>query len=349
MKKKETPPALPKVCSVIDSSFQEKYRIQAFTLALGYAYGQVSYQQLNKLLASHGVKPRQFAQPIVDDGYFMRNCKTYLLAHAAGRQPGIEEYELSETTQKLLMRCYRTVHLRGKLKQLSTRYRVLDLQQLDRMVSLVLSNQNFNTYLDKFINRKLIFLARHFGLSQEDIKSDLIIACTRGLLKAYPTFNDATHVLNTAKQTAHNRGMNLITEHTSQGRNRFCTEGDRNAYRHFSVEALRDASADAFESDIDVSHSANAAFMMELSIHQTDLRTSLNTIAAKLTNAPGKRLFLDILRGQHDEGFSTFLGTPNDEFADTEPFDVLLDNACTYVGVDKDKGMEFLQSLKKVL
>ncbi len=353
MSSKEHVPAgkLPAVCSTIDSCFEKKFRFQAFVLALGHAYNFVSYRQLGDLLKGHNVRTKQFSRPIVDDTYLMKNCKAFLLAYAAGRKPTAEAYQISPATQKLLLKAYHADcgdRLRAQILDLVSRFRILDLEQLDYVIEKVLTNASFNTYVEKFVNKKHLFLEKHMGLDRKDVKSDIMIACNQAILRTYPAFEDAAHIFKLCKRTAHNRGINIITENTAQCRNQFA--GDKsNAYQVFSIEEMQSRNK-LVEEEMDAAYSTTMSIVTDRPMSAVDIANSFNTISARLAKAPKKRLLLDLMRGMHDDGFTAFLdGLPNEDYAETASSEALLSKACEFVGVPINTGVKFLQSLRDFL
>ena len=196
----------PRVYYVIKEHFPVAARSRAMAAAIGHAFGVVPTAKLKPFLDKCGVKTRLFTVPVVEDTHFLRECKAYLYAHTVDPYTNRRDYGVNAATANLL---HKTVDENKDLKQLlarlASKYPAYTLPQLDQLIAGALTNTDFQTYIGKFVSRKMAFMLND-GLAKEDIKQDLLLACHRSMLKTYPVFNDAGHIQALIKRTAHNQG-----------------------------------------------------------------------------------------------------------------------------------------------
>jgi DNA-directed RNA polymerase specialized sigma24 family protein len=335
---------LPTISYVIERNFPKNVHSRMMALALGHAFSLIPQVRLSPLLQQYGVKTRQFTAPIVNDPYLMRNCKAYILAYVARQRPDHKEYDLDKHTATLLHHTIRrNKDLKVAVLRLANRHSVLTLQQLDALIADTLNHKDIHDYLRNLIYNKARFL-EHDSYTRNDIKADLLIECNEALLKAYPSYNDTTHLFNLVRRTAHNSLINLIVKHTAQCRSKFAQEGNRNAYRAISIEAMQEQQV-SYEDSIDVGYKASASIILEHPIQLVELNHAFDMVSISLRH-PLKQKFLDLVRGKESPEFSSYLGMSNVIFAIENDIEYVIDKTCEFLNVEKESALRFLKRLR---
>lgn len=212
----------------------------------------------------------------------------------------------------------------------------------------VLSSKEFNTFLSKFSYRKMTFLVSTYGVKHEDLISDMKLSACYAILRAYPVYSNKLHVLNIGKTAAHNRGINIIKEYTASGRNRLSTSTTESGSTYnattFSLEELQET---ALTQGVLVLGHHNLIVDARESERSIDTTLAFTQLEERLP--PKKRALIQLLRGVHDDEFSTYLGEDNEDFAERVSHEVLLRKACVFLNIKPADAVSWLRSLKGVL
>jgi hypothetical protein len=225
------------------------------------------------------------------DGYILKNCKTYAWAYHVARTTGDKisrlRYGIAQSDVKLLQRL--------NLQHLTVNHDVWTPDDLDQVVQDTLECQAMHQHIGKFISKKLLFLIRSYGVPRDDLETEMRAWAIRAIYMTFPRFESLLHVTNAAKAAIHNCGINQIQHYTSPSRQRLqkTAEGVFEA-KHVAYDTLAHVAVDNSERD--------------------DLKDKLVSLVA-LAERKGMRQdvqrFLLCCAGQHDEGFSEFLGVDN--------------------------------------
>src|SRR5205085_1438118 len=111
--------------------------------------------------------------------------------------------------------------LRGLIRR---GYKPLTPAKLDNLITDVINE--IETHTSKFVFKKHTFILDSEGEDAKSIKQELYFWATYAILKAYPRIDSFLHAVNIAKTALHNRGINLIYEHTAQSRKRLIKNPD---------------------------------------------------------------------------------------------------------------------------
>lgn len=319
-------------------------RSVAYRDFLEYAFGLVPYTDLTRRYGAN------FVQSLSRDGTLLFEAKPYVYNRACGFQLSAGDYALSPDQKRRLRAAVdgsKTLptHL-SKLWKKS--YPALLPEDLRLLTGEILSSKEFNTFLSKFSYRKMTFLASTYGVKHEDLISDMKLSACYAILRAYPAYSNKLHVLNIGKTAAHNRGVNLIYEHTAQSRNRLSTStaGGVGVYNAttFSLEELQETSANQGVLILDHHNLIVDAKESERTIDTTLAFTQLEDCLP-----PKKRALIQLLRGIHDDEFSTYLGEDNEDFADRVSHEILLRKACVFLNIKPIDATNWLRSLRNIL
>jgi hypothetical protein len=132
-----------------------------------------------------------------------------------------------------------------------------------------------------------------------------------------------------AKAAIHNRGQNIIKEHTNASKNQLITQSN-------GQYTLVNVSLDDMTSPPSVSYS-------------TDLAVSIRQLLTKNSFTKTQQRFLTLMTGQPDVGLSEWLGESNSSYMDRCNWQTYFSSVCKYCQLDKAVAQEFLLSLKKYL
>lgn len=327
-------------------SRQEQLELRG--LILSYLFKAASLHDLRTYVMERGIgfEVRGFANRIRSDAHLLKNTKVYVYgAHAdasefAPRRCGIGVGE----ARSLMNIVQNTPKLQRHLKKMvREHYTPMSVDTLDRLCGRVVASNTLAEYMGKFVHKKMAFLISSYGLSADDLKSDLRMSALYALYRGYPQYHSPLHVLNIAKQAIHNRGINIIQENTAQSRNRLITEG---AGKFSATNVSLADMPEEITSYVMVGRSGRYGDNDELS----DTRFAFDELNDHLQDAPKKKRFLLLLRGHYDQEFSDFLGVEsNEDVACDKEFAYTFAKACQFLNIPPEQGEQFVHSLRRVL
>ena len=261
-----------------------------------YLFGNINRTQYMRVFDDK-VLAKRLLTAAKNSGYIMKNCKLYAYAawtaRESGTSPRPKDYGIHRADLNLLSRL--NIRREG--------CRVLSLSQFDNLVTRCLDDTEINTYIGKFVSKKMAFLIRSYGVTREELEGKLRAEALYALYKHYPHFQSLLHAQNICKTTIHNRGMNIIKFYTADKR-----------------QVLR-RTAGGFES-IQVSMAVlHDSMDMSVADHQDhiDMKLSLQSLQHKMNDRTQR--FLNVAAGGYDEEFSTFLGKDNSAAAESMSYE----------------------------
>lgn len=226
----------------------------------------------------------------------------------------------------------------------------LSLHEMKGDLIVTLSDAQIETYAGKFINYKMAFIMKG-GVKFAELVSDVMVTAYYGLLRTYPNWADEGHRLAIAKSNIHNRGHNIIKEHTAGLRKSL--QGDsKSGYTAVLVPL------DGFETvggGADALYSMNkvcASFSGKSSdADGLDWETehSLKQLLQSRELAPLQRQYLQLLVGEPSEDFSAWLGSNNTEMVNSLPFHRYDARVREYLHIPETASAAFLCSLQSLL
>jgi hypothetical protein len=237
----------------------------------------------------------------------------------------------------------------------------MSLKQFDKYASEVLLSQDYITYVRKYVAKKMAFLRASYNVTFRELESDLYSWSHYALLRAYPRFDDLGHGIAIAKTIAKRRGVNLIKSLTTQKSNQLITRSDGTCERaSVSLNNIADGTGQFLTSD------GTGQFLTSdgTFFHRSLLVVGINglssaassigwdtlhalkelTSTTKFTEA--QRRFVSLMLGYHDEEFSGYLDTPNDDYVHRIDYDVYKQKVCTFLGLPEPLANRFLSNLK---
>lgn len=313
---------------------------------LCYVFGLISYSDMLKKYKKEEVVRNGW------DGRLLLDAKSYVFNLACGNKVNTHDYDLNVLQRSALRRGYRQrPDLQAKLKRLSKTCDPILPKEMNRILARTLMSSDYTTYVSKFAAKKLAFLVTSYGMEHKDLLSEMRMFSYYAVMRKYPEFNDAMHIMNICKRAAHNRGINIIHENTAGNRNKLLTQLDSDGEKvysavHIPIDLLANEGV-YMESGIDGAvfpHDNLVVFPKE---KEVDVSRALEELEDR--QPPRKRLFLKLMRGHPDPAFSTFLGEPNDDFAYREPSETILKRVCAFMGVEMMDARLFLEGLSEYL
>lgn len=226
----------------------------------------------------------------------------------------------------------------------------LAMHEIKGQLIVTLSDPQIETYAGKFINYKMAFMMKG-GVKFTELLSDVMVTAYYGLLRTYPNWADEGHRLAIAKSNIHNRGHNIIKEHTAGLRKSL--QGDsKSGYTAVLVPL------DGFET---MSGGADALYAMSKVCASFTGKSSdaegldwetelaLKQLLQSRTLAPLQRQYLQLLVGEPSEDFSAWLGSSNTELVQTLPFHRYDERVREYLHIPAAASASFLCSLRACL
>lgn len=260
-------------------------------------------------------------------GYITQNDKVCIYA----RYSGIESGTTSSSYTKLILKNYEVQSHLSKFKSPAC-----TLKQARSLESRAVINKEIDTYIGKFLYRKLSFISNNYGVPSEELKISLQARAIYNLRINYPNWNSAGEMLAMSKSAIANAGHNLIKFYSAEKRAKI--DVDNRAIEQ-SLDYAQELSGDA------LTHSAIIySDTVDKGLQDIETKINVKNLLDSVTQ-PNKNLFLRLLIGTYDIGFSEFLKEDNSDFAEEKEFTILLDKVCDYMSVPLDKAENFLKSL----
>lgn len=293
------------------------------------------FRRINKYEYRAAMPSREEAKAtwaaVQQSGYILLNCKLYLYArHVAkseGRRVRALDFEIHPDDIRILNRV-----------ELVTRtiYPALGLKEFTDIEKAILTSREIDLdgHMGRFINRKLKFLCRSYGLTMSGIKALFIETALYAVRKQYPFFESHLHMVNVCKTAIHNCGQSTISYWTRQKRNALIREDD--------------GTFSAVHVDVAVSQSVQQLSCLDAKddphYHTLEaLRACGNGLQ------PKARKFIQLAQGAFDSGFSLFLGENNEDAAHTWGYDRYLAGVRNYLHVTESQMQRLLAHMRRRL
>ncbi len=223
--------------------------------------------------------------------------------------------------------------------------------------------EDLDLYCKKFVIKSLRFVVQQNSMTVQDMVNELMSYGIYAIFRSYPEVKNDLHMLNIAKQAAHNRGENIIKEAGAQSRSRLT----RNEDGTFSARVISlhskslstDYGSAAFGP---VTNGMLVCSSLMVGLDGTsveneraddvnrlrDLKAAVQQIDENCSSAKAKK-FLELLMGVYDPEFSAYLTQDNDELFDTLTRQEYAEKVRAYLGVSVNKARSFVRGLKAEL
>lgn len=301
---------------------------QVIQILFSYLFRSINKYKYRAAMPSREEAKRVWAAA-QKSGYILLNCKLYLYArHVAktkGQRVRSEEFQIAAEDVRIL----RKINLEVK-----TKHKVYSLSNFLEIEKAILTDPQIDLdgHMGRFINRKLKFLCRSYGLTMSGLKADFIETALYALRKQYPFFLSDLHMVNICKTAIHNCGQSTIS---------YWTRGKRNALRRED-----DGTFSAVHVDVDLASSL-------ASVGVVDLKDDPHQHALEALHFEHKQLgvraqqFVTLAKGVYDAGFSLFLGDSNEDLAHDWGYDRYLAAVRNYLKVTEAQQVRLLNHLRR--
>lgn len=332
---------LDNLCHVLvrtDPQLMHLDRASLYNATLMYLFRGLNYAGYGARLTrlNHGIRPnvRAITDALGRDGAVMKNLKVwifYVVKHRSDRKTQLKlarDWSIDPIdVQAFDAASTKTVRY---IRKLGRRYAALTMDKLEHSVTTIVSQTQ--TWLGKFVSRKLRFIVQSQGMHRSDIEHELVYKGIQGLYAMYPRVESQLHATNVVKRVIHNQGINMIHHYTTKKMGRLIVDGT--GAWHSRVISLDDAQL-------------NTVAAPEAS----DLHMDFSLVLHRYTGK--RRQFLELLSGAYCERFTSWLCEKGHV---VETNEILLDRmdirkyvrlALEHLNVEWLKGVQFLQELRK--
>lgn len=291
-------------------------------IVFSYLFGAITKYEYRDLIGDRAEAKALWAL-IASNGYVLKNCKLYAYAQHVARAQGLAispaRFGIEQGDVKILKDL--------DLSYISTKYKALSLFDFDNLEGAILKSSAMNTYIGKFISKKLIFLCRSYGLSRTEIHGDLQCAALFAVRKKYPFYKTELHATNICKAAIANHGKGIIEFWTRAKRNALMKENGTFQAVHVQYEMLNDVGVEPE--------------------HDSELRINIQSLCSLAEKMPEQeRFWVNTAAGIHDPGFSFYIGKDNRDAVEVLSYTKYIDLLCAYHHVCKDK---MISKLRKAL
>lgn len=320
--------------------------------AVLYAFKGCSHQDVSKAYAKAGIDNSRsvvldLRRDLWSNGALLLDGKSFAYSLIKDGSPP-RRCELSISDRRAIQSSLDWKPLHKYLRLLAREgWDSMPAKRISHLIGRALHNKDIRSYVDKFAYRKHSFL-ESYGMSQDIVKSDMMSWALYALLKAYPRWNDAGHMLAIAKTAIHNRGINIISEAVSSGRQSLRRLPD-GTYENLIVPWETLPSADADTSDAYITTSFLYVGIDGTNSNRFEDNLALKQLANYSSFKPKQRLFISLLLGTPNDEFTAYLGTCNAAAAASWSFDKYMGKVCRFLGVPHDAAQAFLESLRNHL
>ncbi len=327
---------------------------------------QVFSEHVREVTNWSGARMVEFRNSLKFAGYLQRELKFYIYASVVDTTYGMTSSILKEDRQFIARFIASDDKFSKALKEQCKAYyklgympRVLSVfsMKCDRLVD------DLDLYCKKFVLKSLRFVVQQNSMTIQDMVNELMSYGIYAIFRAYPEVKSDLHMLNIAKQAAHNRGENIIKEAGAQSRSRL-TRNDDGTFSA-RVISLHSKNLNIDYGSVPLGPTSNgmlvcSSLMVGLdgtSVENEraddvnrlrDLRNAVQQIDQNCSSAKARK-FLELLMGVHDPDFSKFLQQDNDEVFDTATRQEYAEKVRAYLGVSVDKARAFVRGLKAEL
>lgn len=292
---------------------------QHLQTVFSYLFGAINKYEYRDHIGDKALA-KEIWQRVASNGYILKNCKLFVYANLVAASQGQVVSPARYGIERSDVQALRRLDLSG-ISLKSKAYSMFDFTNLE---NAILTSPEMDTYIGKFISRKLIFLCRSYGLKRDEIRADLLCSALYALRKQYPFYKSELHALNICKTAISNSGQGLIEFWTRDKRNALLKENGGFQAVHVQYEVMN-----------------NLYVMPE---HENELRLNLQSLASVAVHLkPQEQQWISTAIGKHDPGFSFFIGKNNADAVECLPYNRYIDLLCDYHRVDRDHMISVLR------
>ena len=339
-------------------TLSERKQVYVLGTLLLYVFQGCKQLDVRNALVSHNIDFDflGWRRHLRTNGLLLRDGKLYLYAKAGKKvlKPGT--LDLDDIDKAVLDTAYRYRLLSSHLKLLLSNEdnKVMTAGQLDRFLSKVLSSDDLVTYTRKFINKKMNFIMKSYNMELEDLENTLKAYALYGLQRSYPRFEHVGHGIAIAKTVVKRSGINLIQELTTQKQNALLHDRATDSYSKttVSLDGIADGTGQFLTADGTFVHRSLLVVGLGGANNDSLSWDTLHSLKQLCNNSRLKakqRQFLNLMLGNYNEGFSTWLGQSNNELLEEVPYNSYMNKVCNFLLIPTDAACRFLSGLKPQL
>lgn len=289
--------------------------IEIYQKVFLYLFSKISYHDLSLFCKDNGIDAKDLLS-----GYVTRNCKFFI--YAKSKDPSVThlDFNIGKRDAKMLSKIARNMNIDNGCRPWT-------LAHLEHNECCLVS-EVLDKWIAKFVAKKMAFLVQSYGLARHDLEADLKAHALHALHKAYPFFETELHAINTVKRAVHNKGIDLIKQHTRKRNQRLIQHQDG------VFEAVNVPITDEIEAPTPFAE------------RYRDERQALDMIRWSMDKTSFQ--FITLARGDYDADFSRFLGVDNTEQAEAN-YPRYLNQVSAFLGLSKERAQQILGNLRKAI
>lgn len=321
------------------------------TLSLSYAQyaltaisSQDCHAKINEVCVAHGQKLVGLAslhKSVRYNGDLLKDFKSAVFALWSVYQGTTVPFELPKATQAYVKLTVADPATDEFLRECwDYGCRPLTPTGMDARMLGALESSDFNTYLRKFIYRKMRFILDSYAVTEEQIISDLKSSAIFNMLRVYPHWRNPGHLIAISKVAARNRGHNFIKEMATTSRNRLIknTDGTHSAAL---MSLAPEVAASLTGSEVPAA-SLNGSMTPQ---GELDLRHSLLQAVNHLEG--WQKSFIEVSIGIPNKAFSEYLGGDNEELVHSLDFVDYTTAAANFFGISQRQVLSLYSELRQ--
>jgi hypothetical protein len=345
-------------------------KIDILSSTLLYVFRLCSSTELTRTIQSYlgwtGQEGIEFRKELAGNGTVNKCLKFYIYAKVTeGGRVDPAKYEVSDEDEEFVKRILRLKHANIKyfltgLKKYAKDYPARELAEFNRGIVRVYPELELST--DKYISKKFRWLETAGQMERDTLRADMMMYAMYAMYRAYPQIDNLVHLKNIGIRAIHNRGVNILKEQSTQKRQRMTKNEDGTfsgtllSFDHRGFSAVQTVDMGTGGNISVCNHlmsgldGKSAAYERPQDVdRKRDLQKTVEQLKIKVKGVSQPKTFVNLLMGVHDDGFSKFLGQPNDEAVDLMSRKDYADKAREYLKIPEDKATLVVKQLRKHL
>jgi len=345
-------------------------KVDILTSTLLYTFRLCSSSDFTSTLQEHlgwtGQQGIDFRKQLTGNGVVNKRMKFYLYEKVVnGGRVDPATYEMEEDDVVFLKKLLKTRHknvrfLIAGLKKYGQNSPPRDLAEFNS--GIVRLYPELQLICDKYISKKFRWLETAGQMERETLRADMLMFAIYAIYRAYPQIETYMHMKNIAQRAIHNRGVNILKEQSTQKRQRMIKNEDGTfsgtllSFDHRGFSAVQTLDYGTGGSISVCNHMMTGIDGKSIPYERPqdvdrkrDLQKTVDQLKIKVKGLKSPKTFVSLLSGEHHEGFSKFLGQPNDEASDTMPRREYAERVREYLKIDKKSARQFVSKLRDEL
>lgn len=345
-------------------------KVDILSSTLLYVFRLCSSVELTRTIQSYlgwsGQQGIEFRKVLAGNGAVNKCLKFYIYAKVVnGGRVNRDHFEVSDDDEEFIKRILKLRHENIRyfitgLKKYAKTYPARELAEFNRGIVRVYPELELST--DKYISKKFRWMETAGQMERDTLRADMMMYAMYAMYRAYPQIDNLVHLKNIGIRAIHNRGVNILKEQSTQKRQRMTKNEDGTfsgtllSFDHRGFSAVQTVDIGTGGNISVCNHlmsgldGKSAAYERPTDVdRRMDLKKTVEQLEIKVKGVNKPKSFISLLMGIHDEGFSKFLGQPNDEAADTMDRTEYADKAREYLKIPEDKASLLVKQLRKQL